>query len=170
MNIVVAIDLSDSSGPVLAEAQKWAKPTAAHIWLIHIEEPYVEIVGDGSEFVGSVSSFGIGMNSPGLVHDNPEFKTIRDAEAIRLRERHVRLQREAKEMRNQGLAVTALQLSGPTVETILGEATKLQADLIIVGSHGHGMMRQLLLGSISEGILRHSTCPVLVVPTHKPRT
>jgi nucleotide-binding universal stress UspA family protein len=167
MNIIVAVDFSDSSALVLAEAQKWAQLTAAHIWLVHIEEPYSDLVGEGSEFVGPVSSFGVVLNDPKIIPNNPEIKTFRNAEAIRLRERHARLQREAKEIRKQGLNVTALQLSGPMVETILQEAAKLPADLIIVGSHGHGMMRNLLLGSISEGILRHSQCPVLVVPTHK---
>jgi nucleotide-binding universal stress UspA family protein len=167
MNIIVAVDLSDNSAAVLAEARKWAKPAAASLWLIHVEEPYAEFIGEGSEFITPVSSVGIGLNGSQFVHDNPEIKTIRNAEAIRLRERHARLQREAKELRDQGLTVSALQLSGPIVETILAEAAKLHADLIIVGSHGHGMMHQLLLGSASEGVLRQSKCPVLVIPTHK---
>ena len=35
--------------------------------------------------------------------------------------------------------------------------------MIVVGSHGHGALYHLLLGSVSEGIIRKTTCPVLVV-------
>jgi nucleotide-binding universal stress UspA family protein len=49
----------------------------------------------------------------------------------------------------------------------LKEAADLDIDLIVVGSHGHGAMYQLLVGSISEGVLRRSNRPVLVIPTHE---
>ena len=166
MKIIVAVDFSDHSAPILVEAQKWARLTAAEVWLVHVEEPYSDLVGDGTEFIGTTSSFGVGLNDPKLAASDSEIKTRRDADAVRLREGHARLQREAKEIRDQGVNITALLLSGSTVETILLEADKRQVDLIIVGSHGHGMMHLLLLGSVSEGVLRHAKCPVLVVPTH----
>ncbi|MEA3243534.1 MAG: universal stress protein, partial [Pseudomonadota bacterium] len=56
---------------------------------------------------------------------------------------------------------------GATAETILKKASELDVDMIVVGSHGRGAMYQLLVGSVSEGILHNSRCPVLVVPTHK---
>ena len=52
------------------------------------------------------------------------------------------------------------------VEVILDEANKLNIDLIVVGSHGHGAVYHLMVGSVSQGVLHQSTCPVLVVPTH----
>jgi nucleotide-binding universal stress UspA family protein len=65
------------------------------------------------------------------------------------------------------LDATALLVQGPTVETILEEATRLNADLIILGSHGRGAAIQLLVGSVSGGVLQKSKCPVLIVPTRK---
>jgi nucleotide-binding universal stress UspA family protein len=38
------------------------------------------------------------------------------------------------------------------------------ANLLVVGSHGHGWLRQAVLGSVSEACIRHARCPVVVVP------
>jgi nucleotide-binding universal stress UspA family protein len=69
-------------------------------------------------------------------------------------------------LRESGVDATALLVHGKTVDTILTEAADLDIDLIVVGSHGRGAMYQLLVGSISEGVLHRSSKPVLVVPTH----
>ncbi len=39
--------------------------------------------------------------------------------------------------------------------------------LLVVGNHGHHAMAGTLLGSVSQGVLHHATCPVAVVPTHR---
>ena len=58
--------------------------------------------------------------------------------------------------------VTALLIQGTTVEKILQERDRLQADLIVLGSHGrHGLA--LLLGSTANGVLHHAKCDVLAV-------
>ena len=49
------------------------------------------------------------------------------------------------------------------VKGILGEAERFKADVIVVGWRGHGAVRRLLMGSISRGVVRGSTCAVLVV-------
>jgi nucleotide-binding universal stress UspA family protein len=49
------------------------------------------------------------------------------------------------------------------VDGILGEADRFQADVIVVGWRGHGAIRRLLMGSVSRGVVRGSTCAVLVV-------
>ena len=69
-----------------------------------------------------------------------------------------------KKMKNDGVQVTPLLLQGPTVETILEEADDIDADMIIAGSHGHGMMYNIFIGSISKELLKHSTRPILIVP------
>ena len=48
---------------------------------------------------------------------------------------------------------------------ITRESEEIDADLIVVGSHGHSAIYDVLVGSYSAGILRKSDVPVLVVPT-----
>ena len=42
-------------------------------------------------------------------------------------------------------------------------AAELKVDVIVVGSHGRGAIARILLGSVSEQVVRHAPCPVLVV-------
>ena len=56
---------------------------------------------------------------------------------------------------------------GATVDTALKEAKKLDAGIFVVGSHGHGAVYDVLVGSYSTGIIRRSELPVLVVPVRK---
>jgi len=64
-----------------------------------------------------------------------------------------------------GSDATALHIQGPIVEKILHEAGEQQADLIVIGSHGHGAFYDLLVGSITHGVIKDAPCPVVVVPS-----
>jgi nucleotide-binding universal stress UspA family protein len=59
-----------------------------------------------------------------------------------------------------------VHIGGPTAE-ILRVAEEVSADLIIVGSHDRGTIGRLLLGSVSQAVLREAHCPVLVA---RPKT
>lgn len=52
---------------------------------------------------------------------------------------------------------------GHPVEEICSHAEREKADLIVMGTRGQSEMRSLLLGSVSERVLRHAPCPVTVV-------
>lgn len=54
------------------------------------------------------------------------------------------------------------------VDAILGEATRVHADAIVVGWRGHGPVRRLLAGSVSRGVVRAAPCSVLVVHRTRP--
>ena len=143
MNIVVAVDLSPASQKVIEAARRVGLATGGHIYVIHCAEPDPAFVGyDGG----------------------PE--TVREQVAAEFRREHQDVQQLAGELRDAGIDATALLIQGPTVETTLREADELEAELIIVGSHGHGKVYDMLVGSYSNGILRKANVPVLVVPVH----
>lgn len=62
-----------------------------------------------------------------------------------------------------GVTARTLLLSGDPAQGILDTAAKEGADLLIVGSRGTGTLERLLMGSVSERVVRFSKCPVLVV-------
>jgi len=58
---------------------------------------------------------------------------------------------------------------GDVAGTVCRVAAEIHVDVIVVGSHGRGAIERILLGSVSEHIVRHAPCPVLVVrPEPKP--
>ena len=60
--------------------------------------------------------------------------------------------------------VQPIMLQGDTATELLRFATNVRADLIATGSHGHGFVARLLVGSVATRIVRASTCSVLTVP------
>jgi nucleotide-binding universal stress UspA family protein len=66
--------------------------------------------------------------------------------------------------------VTAIAESGDPQATIVDQAISRSADLIVVGTHGRRGFKRLLLGSVTEAVLREAPCPVLTVPPHATAT
>jgi nucleotide-binding universal stress UspA family protein len=69
--------------------------------------------------------------------------------------------------RRSGVDVSFLVWDGDPGDTIVEAAEAERADMVLVGSHGRGAVGRFFLGSVSEHVVRHATCPVLVV---RPRT
>jgi nucleotide-binding universal stress UspA family protein len=69
------------------------------------------------------------------------------------------------EAKKRGISVRAdiPEATASVIETIVNQAVKENADLIIVGTRGLGGFKKLLLGSVSRGVVDHAHCPVLVI-------
>jgi nucleotide-binding universal stress UspA family protein len=67
-----------------------------------------------------------------------------------------------------GVAIEAVVREGNTAAEILDQATKMSADLLVIGTHGRSGFERLVLGSVTEKVLRKARCPVLTVPRRLP--
>ena len=67
--------------------------------------------------------------------------------------------------KSDGVTITAETLFGSPESRIVETAEQSEIDLIIIGSHGYNAWERLLLGSISDSVVRHAPCSVLVVRT-----
>ncbi len=63
----------------------------------------------------------------------------------------------------QGLKVAGSVVCDTPARAILDAAAKLQADLIVMGTHGHTGLKHVLLGSVAERTVRLASCPVMTV-------
>jgi nucleotide-binding universal stress UspA family protein len=144
MKILVAVDLSESTQTIVDKVEEMNKEYPAKVWILHNAEP-----------------------EPDSVEFKVDPLAARETLAKKFHNEHRQIQEIADRLRKAGMDATALLVRGATVETILKEASDLDVDMIVVGTHGRGAMYQLLMGSVSEGILHKSRYPVLVIPTHK---
>jgi nucleotide-binding universal stress UspA family protein len=92
------------------------------------------------------------------------FGAVTSAEEARDIDRIRGLVREDFAQAAEGLCLRVLVDIGQPAHTILERASKLPADLIVMGTHGAGGFQHLVLGSVTEKVLRRAACPVLTVP------
>jgi nucleotide-binding universal stress UspA family protein len=144
MKILVCVDLSDSTGAILRAIEELCQPLNAKVWLLHNAIP-----------------------EPDTIQFRVDPIAARESLAKEFHNQHRQIQAFAEQLRKGGVDASALLVHGKTVDMILTEADDLDVDLIVVGSHGHGSMYHLLVGSVSEGVLHRSRRPVLVIPTHE---
>jgi nucleotide-binding universal stress UspA family protein len=144
--ILVPVDFSKVSRYVLAEAARLARLTKARLVLLNIVQPPA-VVTDLAPLVGEA------------------LQLTAELEVIGRRHLH-RLQ---KSPTLRGLKVEAICEQGFPVAQILAQAKRLRADVIVLGSHGHGAVYHLVVGSTANGILKHASCPVLIVPAPEKR-
>ena len=75
-------------------------------------------------------------------------------------------QRYGEPLAAAGVPFTTTVEEGDTVGTILDQARARGSDLVVMGTRGSSGFERLLLGSISEKVLRTAQCPVLTIPPH----
>lgn len=69
----------------------------------------------------------------------------------------------AKELFPEDMKVVPVYRTGDPAEEIRDYEREISADLIVMGSRGLGLVRGVLLGSVSKYVLEHAKCPVLIV-------
>lgn len=138
--VIVGIDFSPSAERVLRAAADLARGLGARLHVVHAAAPEPTFVG----------------------YDRPGGPRDRDDRAAELTEEHRQLHDLVETI--DGVDVVPLLVMGTTVDVLLDEARKHDATMVVVGSHGHGALRKLLVGSTADAVLRHADRPVLVVP------
>lgn len=140
-HLLVPIDFSAGTDRVVAAAARIARCKDSILHLLHVAPP-----------------------EPDFIPYDAGPDVVRDQVAEDLREEHREIQKWADRLVGDGFKAAARMVQGPTVDTILDWADRVEADCIVMGTHGHGALHRLVLGSISEGVLRKTQRPVLVVP------
>ena len=66
-------------------------------------------------------------------------------------------------LKARGVPVQSISKVGPIADTIIKEAQEGKFDLIAMGTHGHGALGRLVMGSVSSQVLAGCTIPVLLI-------
>ncbi|BCX47397.1 universal stress protein UspA [Haloferula helveola] len=141
--IVAAIDFSDATPVVIDAAAAQAKAFGAELHLVHVLEPEP-----------AYTAYGFTPDEFPAMHAFHEEARKRATK---------RLEDVAADVEG---AEAHLAEGGP-MHALLDYVKAKGADLIVVGSHGHGMVASLLLGSVAEGMVRKAPVPTMIVPVGK---
>ena len=140
--ILCPVDFSSCSRAAVLHAVALARPSGAEIIGLFVLPFVFPRGGEGSGFSG--------LEPVAPKADVTSAATARLAEFLR-------------PTRDAGLTTHGFVKSGDCVEHILEQAHGLQADLIVMGTHGRAAVERAVLGSVTARVLRKSLCPVLTV-------
>ena len=138
--ILVPTDFSESARHALLYGQSFAKEYGAELLLLHVVENLT--VGYASDL------FPVPM-----AEVFQEISGYAKAELAKL----------AQEAKQRGVAVAELVAQGKPSAEIIRHAAENAVDMIVLGTHGKGMLDQALFGSTTERVVRGAPCPVLTV-------
>lgn len=82
-----------------------------------------------------------------------------------VQERHDFLKRTSDWIAEHGLDVDAIMAVGDARAMLLETITKKKPDIVVIGKRGQGVLKEMVLGSVSAYLIRHVKCPVLVFHT-----
>ena len=140
--ILTLVDFSAATAKVIAQTEALAKAFGARVILVHVlkREPVV---------------FDVGLASPTVLR-SPNEEAIQACQA--------KLDALRDSLTAAGIAATAQQFADATMAKIIEGSIRLEADVIVVGSHHHSALYDLFIGSFTQELLKLANCPVLVVP------
>jgi nucleotide-binding universal stress UspA family protein len=143
--ILVPVDFSEFSMNALDVAIYIARVKEMTIRLLHVTEdsytPYYNMVGIG------------------MVEENTLYTYRKELE----RSLNDQLSEQAEKIRQKNISVEYQILDGTPYKSIIDDAGKQNADLIVMGSHGHNDIEDIFIGGTSEKVIRLSPIPVLTV-------
>jgi len=149
--LLVPMDFSDAALAACDLAQSLAAHTDGVVVLLKVIEPSQEIMSlDPMLALGAQQLF-------------------KDLDEQLLDANHVRLETLAQTLRDQGCQAETTVVRGHPKDLICQLAQDRGVDLIVMGSRGLGTLRQLLLGSVSNYVLQHAPCPVLITKGSSPQ-
>ena len=142
--VLAPIDFSGASDAVVAEAAALANALPGRVVLLTVIQPPVIT----SEYA-------------------PMMENLSEIVAAGERAAAKQLGRLEERLKAQAIPTETVQVSGAPVAHIVEQAQKLGADYIVMGSHGHTAIYDLLVGSTTHGVLMRAKCPVVIVPPKK---
>lgn len=144
--LLTAVDLSPITPEVIERAGALASSLGAKMVLLHVTEPVAAYVPVGAA---------MDVITAPMPVEPPDLSALKS-----------RLEELAAPVRAKGVCVETVAAVSLPAEEILEQAGKTGADMLVLGSHGHGALYHLFSGSVVTEVLGKSSLPVTVIPVH----
>lgn len=142
--ILAPIDLSQVSEAVVAQAATLARGMSGQVVLLSVIQPPV-ITAEYTSILENIAE----INAAGEKNAQRKLAQIQE------------------KLMAEGVTADTLVLVGSPVPHIVEQADLFNADYIVMGSHGHTALYDLIVGSTTHGVLMRAKCPVVIVPSAK---
>jgi universal stress protein A len=142
--ILVPHDFSSCADQAAALARDVARSHGARVILLH------------------VADLPFGLDADAIIVPYEGAAPVR-ARDVAVGNGQARLDELAEQLRAEGVAVDTSLVLGDVVDEILGAARRDRVDLIVMGTHGRTGLSHLVIGSVTEKVVRQSPAPVLTL-------
>ena len=153
--VLLATDASEVADLAARTAAELADKTGSELHVVHVFgiTPWYPAYPEGGGFGG------VELEDPVLEEDLQRTSEQRAREL---------LDAEVEKLRSVGGTLAQAHLAeGGAPQEIVRLAEEIGAGLIVMGSRGRGGIRRALMGSVSDSVVRHAHCPVMVVRQEK---
>ena len=151
--LLIALDYDPTAQKVAEEGFSLAKTLNAEVILLHI-------IKDPVFYTPRIYSPIMGYN--GYVDVSPT--VLNSAEGLK----NASLDYLDKTREHLGdKSIQTLVKEGDIAETILETAVELHSNIIVIGSHSQKWLENILMGSVTESVMNHSSIPLFIIPTRK---
>jgi nucleotide-binding universal stress UspA family protein len=142
--ILVPTDMSPPAEKAIRYASQLAEQFGGELCVVHVIEPVYPYPLDGMTY------YPVSLPTDPNVARRPELEANLQERADKLAKEHrIKIKTEVR--------------VGNAYDQIVQAARDLEADLVVIATHGYTGLKHFLLGSTAEKVVRHAPCPVLVV-------
>ena len=151
--ILIALDYDPTAQKVAEKGYEFAKTMGAEVTLLHV-------ISDAVYY--SSTDYSPIMGFTGYMNANPlDLNTIEVLKEASLNF----LDKSRKHLGDS--TINTMVAEGDFANVILESAKSIHADIIVLGSHSQKWLENIVMGSVTEEVLRHTTIPLFIIPTKK---
>lgn len=151
--VLIALDYDPTAQKVAEAGFSLANSLNAEVILLHVIRDFVFYTTSGFSSI---------MGYNGFVDVSPT--VLENIEGLK----NASLQYLDKTKQHLGdTNIQTLVKEGDPAETILETANKLDSNIIVIGSHSQKWLENIVMGSVTEKVLHHSSIPLFIIPTKK---
>ena len=151
--ILIALDYDPTAQKIAEAGFQLAKSMGAEVTLLHvISDPVYYASRDYSPIMGFTGYMDMGV----IQKDSAE--GLKDASVTYL-------EKTRKHLGDESIRI--LVKEGDFAGAIIKSAKEIHADMIILGTHSQKWLEKIVMGSVAEKVLNHTTIPVCLIPTKK---
>ena len=145
MRILLAVDGSVSSDRATQLVASFPLPPDSVVRVVSVQQPHTDVL--------AMSWAAVGARNGHAVETEEQVEGRHHREAV---------DRAELTLNRPGVKVEGFLLRGRPASAIVDEASSFHADLVVLGSRGHGVISTMVLGSTASEVVDHAPCPVLV--------